>query len=399
MARGAVVVAVLLAAACSSRGSAVSPESAGQGGSTAPLCRSGGASIHVDFPGAPPLRCSVDGNRRFSLLVGPEHAPPINPSPWYAFRYVAADGPPVRVTIRYLGARKHRYPPKLVGPDGSARPLDSKLAADGTSATVTLPGPSGIVAAQELIMPADNEALLERLAATPGGQRFMLGASVDGRPISAVRLGRSDSPRLILLLGRQHPPEVSGAIAMSAFLESLFTRASADSQFQAQFQLVAIPLLNPDGVVRGHWRANLGGVDLNRDWGQFTQPETRVVKQWLDSLPNGVRPRLMIDFHSTDRNLFYAQGEEERQCDHRFASRWLGALEGKLTDYPFAIESRNANPGLGTAKNWFCQAYSIPSLTYEVADEADRSVVRRVAADFAARLLAVLRQRDGQADD
>jgi hypothetical protein len=31
---------------------------------------------------------------------------------------------------------------------------------------------------------------------------------------------------------------------------------------------------NPDGVDKGHWRLNDGGVDLNRDWGPFTQPET-----------------------------------------------------------------------------------------------------------------------------
>jgi hypothetical protein len=49
-------------------------------------CRSDGASLHFDFPGAPVSACAITGARAFTVLVAPEHAPPINPSPWYAFR-------------------------------------------------------------------------------------------------------------------------------------------------------------------------------------------------------------------------------------------------------------------------------------------------------------------------
>ena len=46
--------------------------------------------------------------------------------------------------------------------------------------------------------------------------------------------------------------------------------------------VIVYPLMNPDGVDEGHWRHNTGGIDLNRDWAHYNQPETRQV-----ALPGG----------------------------------------------------------------------------------------------------------------
>jgi predicted deacylase len=166
--------------------------------------------------------------------------------------------------------------------------------------------------------------------------------------------------------------------------------AKAPSSF-TDHQFLIVPLLNPDGVARGHWRANRGAVDLNRDWGAFTQPETRAVKAWLDALPPTVRPVAMIDFHSTSRNLFYVQGDDEASAaQQRFRSVWLAGREDALPGDPFTIEPRNANPGSGTAKNWFHATYAIPAYTYEVADTADRDAARAAAQRLAANLPAAL---------
>ncbi len=204
-------------------------------------------------------------------------------------------------------------------------------------------------------------------------------------------MGRTDAPRLVVLLGRQHPPEVTGAVAMRAFVDELVARLAGDPQAFADHQFLIVPLLNPDGVARGHWRANRGAVDLNRDWGDFSQPETRAVKAWLDALPASVRPVAMIDFHSTSRNLFYVQGDEEASAaQQRFRAAWLTGKENALPGYPFTIEPRNANPGSGTAKNWFHATFAVPAYTYEVADTADRAATRDAARQFAATLPTAL---------
>ena len=106
-----------------------------------------------------------------------------------------------------------------------------------------------------------------------------IGRSVEGRPIRALHVN-PEAPRHVLVLGRQHPPEVTGALALIPFVERLLAkRIDACAQAEPtcalfeQHGFMVAPNLNPDGVARGHWRHNLGGVDLNRDWGAFTQPE------------------------------------------------------------------------------------------------------------------------------
>lgn len=351
-------------------------------------CRTASAVIAFDFDGASDSACTIVGEREFAVLVTPEHAPPINPSPWYAFRYEATGTDPVTITLRYLGGT-HRYDPKWRD-GGETRDLVVKIADDRTAATLRVPGGKGTVSAQELVVPADYRADLLRWSAATGNQPFTLGRSHDGRPVEALRVGRADAPRLVVLIGRQHPPEVTGAIAMRAFVDELVAMFGRKPAMGAQTQVLIVPLLNPDGVARGHWRGNRGATDLNRDWGIFAQPETRAVKAWLDALPAGVRPAAMIDFHSTKCNLFYVQGGDASAAQQRFLNAWLTGRENAVPGYSFAIEPRDANPGSGTAKNWFHAAYAIPAYTYEVADTADRAATRAAAVVLAGGLPAAL---------
>ena len=373
----------LLAGGCAG-GPAPTPPSASVIAGAA--CQTAAARLHFDFDGASASACAVTGERAFTLLVTPEHAPPINPSPWYAFGYTATGDAPVMVTLRYLGAQ-HRYAPKWRAPGGEWRDLPAERATDGSSAAIRLPAGEGVIAAQEIMTPADASADLARWAAASGARPFVLGYSHDGRSIEAIRIGRADAPRLVILLGRQHPPEVTGAIAMRAFVDALAAQAGGFGDVQ----FLVVPMLNPDGTARGHWRANRGAQDLNRDWGAFTQPETRAVKAWLDALPAAVRPVLMLDFHSTRSNLFYVQGPDETDAaQRRFLVAWLEGRENALAGYPFTIEPRNANPGSGTAKNWFHATYAIPAYTYEVADDADRAATGAAAKVLAESLIPAL---------
>lgn len=352
-------------------------------------CATETARIDFTFEGASLSSCVIEGESAFSVLVTPEHSPPINPSPWYAFRYQAKGD--ILVHLRYLGA-KHRYVPHWT--DGTrAQQLNAEVSADGTVATLHLPAGQATVSAQEILASDHYGALLTRLAANPETQRLTLGQSHDGRVIEAVRFGRADAPGLVILLGRQHPPEVTGAVAMDAFLVALAKRMNGNPALARRFQVLAVPFLNPDGVARGHWRANHGGRDLNRDWGDFSQPETRAVADWIAGLPASVRPVAMVDFHSTRRNLFYVQGESETdEAQERFLQAWLGGQEQAIPGYPFTIERRNANPNSGTSKNWFHAQYAIPAYTYEVADTTDRAATASAADVLAGRFLDALNE-------
>lgn len=351
-------------------------------------CRTALGSIHFDFEGASRSSCHVEDERTLSIFVTPEHRPPINPSPWYAFRYRATDGGNLTVNLRYLGVR-HRYPPKWRG-SGDPAAFSVIVAKDNDSVSITLPPGEGVVSSQPLITSAHYDKLLRQLAKSARGRRMTLGQSHDGRSVEAVRLGNADAPNLVVMLGRQHPPEVTGAVAMEAFSRKIAKLVRSGAIDGQEFQFLIVPLLNPDGVARGHWRANLGGTDLNRDWGTFKQPETRAVGDWLAKLSTKVRPVLMLDFHSTNRNLVYVQGTEASAQGQRFLSAWLGNKENALEGYPFTIEPRDGNPDSGTTKNWFNNTYGIPAYTFEVGDESDASAIRSAAAALAQTMIPAL---------
>lgn len=351
-------------------------------------CHTAQGSVHFDFEGASRSSCYVEDERTISIMVVPEHLPPINPSPWYAFRYRAAEGGKLTVNLRYLGVR-HRYAPKWYG-RGDPAALSVAVAKDGSGVSIALPPGEGIVSGQPLITSAHYQRLHDQLVREGNGSAILLGHSHDGRPVQAVHLGDTNAPRLVVLLGRQHPPEVTGATAMDAFslqIAKLVRSGAIDSK---RYQFLIVPLLNPDGVARGHWRANLGGVDINRDWGPFTQPETRAVVEWIRRLPAGVKPALMLDFHSTNRNLFYVQGGEATAQGKMFLDGWLTGKEATFDGYPFEIEPRDANPGSGTTKNWFHTSYAIPAYTYEVGDNTDPAAIRKAAEALAMTVIPAL---------
>jgi hypothetical protein len=351
-------------------------------------CQTARGSVHFDFEGASRSVCYVEDERTISILVTPEHVPPINPSPWYAFRYTAADDGAFTVHVRYLGVR-HRYVPKWRG-RGDPAALSVNVANDGSTVSITLPAGEGVVSGQPLLTAAHYDQQLAQLADIARGHRIRLGSSHDGRAVEAIHLGYANAPRLVILLGRQHPPEVTGAMAMDAFSQTIAKLVGSGAIDPATFQFLIVPLLNPDGVARGHWRANLGGVDINRDWGPFEQPETRAVADWLSKRPAGVKPVLMLDFHSTNRNLFYVQGEEASAQAQRFLASWLGGKETAFEGYSFSIEPRDANPGSATAKNWFKTTYAIPAYTYEVGDQTDPEAIRTAAEALAQTMIPAL---------
>ena len=52
--------------------------------------------------------------------------------------------------------------------------------------------------------------------------------------------------------------------------------------FLTKYRILAFPIMNPDGVDLGHWRHNAGGIDLNRDWSKYHQPEIKNVIRFIE---------------------------------------------------------------------------------------------------------------------
>ena len=67
-----------------------------------------------------------------------------------------------------------------------------------------------------------------------------------------------------MLSARVHPGETSNSYAMEGLIEFLTSQDERAKYLRDTFVFKVVPMLNIDGVVNGHYRCNLSGVDLNR---------------------------------------------------------------------------------------------------------------------------------------
>ena len=63
---------------------------------------------------------------------------------------------------------------------------------------------------------------------------------------------------------RVHPAETPASYVMKGFLDQLVNNSEESKFFLDNFVLLLIPMMNPDGVVRGHQRLDALGYDQNR---------------------------------------------------------------------------------------------------------------------------------------
>ncbi len=360
---------------------------------TAPVKHCSNARLHVDayFAGGNFYQCAFDAAGNIRMDIRPEDER-INPSPWYAFRLSRTEPGAVDITLDFADDRA-RYWPKVSydGHHWQALPESAvSIADDQHTMTLTVPADRPItwIAAQELLTAEWYQQWFRELGTHPGVEIKLLGSSALGRPLHLATTPQR--PEFVVLLGRQHPPEITGALAMRPFVQTLMADTELANAFRDRFQLAIAPFMNPDGVTLGHWRHNINGVDLNRDWGTFTQPETASFAAQLQQLiAAGGQPAFMLDFHSTNRSLFYTQLAEDFPGQSDFATIWLDRSRARMPDYEFSHEAR-ARSTQGNTKNWYFGTYGIPAITYEVGDEVARDAIARSSVVFAEEFMRLM---------
>ena len=78
------------------------------------------------------------------------------------------------------------------------------------------------------------------------------GKSGLGREIYFLNISKGDyrNKPAIIIISRQHPPEVTGYLAMQSFVETII-KEGAHNGFLERFRIMVYPLMNPDGVESG----------------------------------------------------------------------------------------------------------------------------------------------------
>lgn len=359
---------------------------------TAPIaqhsCNGPEIIIDADFDNARVNDCSISGNNQVNITITPENQP-INDSPWYAFKASSPTQKTIEVIVKYKGG-KHRYSPKIRQNKQAWQAIKHDVKNNQLRFTLDI-GPQPVtVAGQELITNANYAAWMKNLARQHQLNYSILGKSTQQRGIGQLEITQPNNKEWLIVLGRMHPPEVTGALALSPFVEQLLSNSVTAQKFRQRFNVLVVPNVNPDGVAMGNWRHNAAGVDLNRDWKKFAHVESTLVRDKLNAITNsGGKIVFALDFHSTHKNIFYTMPTDYGLNPPYFTQDWLNALATSAAPFK-VIQKPGNNPDMGVFKQYIADTFNVHAITYEMGDNTNRGVIRDVAQQASDRLMETL---------
>ena len=356
-----------------------------------------------DFDGARLNGVVLTNDTLVSALITPENTP-INGSPWYAFKIWSNSEKNIYLKLTYLEGVSHRYYPKLSRDGLSWNNLDSINYLPDTTSIMEGGAPSNItmklsvstdtlwVAAQELITSKHMQDWTDDLATISYITKSTIGESRDGRPIPVLKIGVADDKKMIIVLSRQHPPEVTGYLAMKAFVEAIATDNELARRFRDEYNTYIIPMVNPDGVDNGHWRHNTGGIDLNRDWEDFNQKETTLVKAFLTNKLESSKGKFYfgVDFHSTFHDIFYTIDPELKGNMPGLVPDMIQAMTEDIPNFDPNIKPGGLDGPKISSTSFLFYELGAESVTFEIGDDTPRDLIKKKGEIAAIKLMELM---------
>ncbi|MEM9838167.1 MAG: M14-type cytosolic carboxypeptidase [Pseudomonadota bacterium] len=217
--------------------------------------------------------------------------------------------------------------------------------------------------------------MIDRFAQKPGVERTNLGQSLDGFPIDLLRFGDpAEVKKSIWVIARQHPGESMGSWYAEGFCERLLEEDSPMVEALLREAVIyVVPIINPDGVTRGHLRTNAAGTDLNRAWlepSAEASPEVLCVRNKMDEIGCD----LFLDVHGDEAiaNNFIA-GSEGIPCWSPRLAELLSTFKNQLMEATTDFQDKEGYPidpagkaNLRIANNQIGERFDCLSMTLEM---------------------------------
>tara|TARA_Y100001935_G_scaffold72508_1_gene60530 strand:- start:631 stop:1866 length:1236 start_codon:yes stop_codon:yes gene_type:complete len=354
-----------------------------------------GVYFSNDFEGARLNNVTQKNDSSFILKVLPENIP-INPSPFYAFEVLSNTTKRINLEFDYPDGFKHRYIPKIYSENKwSIADTLSFIEIDNKSILkVVVENKSKIISGQELNSSSIVYDWVEDLI--QDRRDFVsfkkIGKTKLKRPFMVIDINKNQTKEkpIIVLITRQHPPEVTGYFAFQSFLSTILEESDLSSKFLNRYRILAFPLMNPDGVDLGHWRHNSGGVDLNRDWSVYNQKEIKTTVDFISKTlkKNNSKLILGLDFHSTYYDVFYTNIERLSTSMPFFLDEWFSSLENSIPN--FKVNEQPSTSMQPVSKGWFLNAHKAVGVVYEIGDNTPKDRIKLVGRESAKSMMKIM---------
>ena len=356
-----------------------------------------GVSFSNQFEGARLNAVDQLNDSTYIVFIQPENEP-INHSPFYAFNVWSSSAKEITLKFKYPGKYKHRYIPKIKsnGVWSVADSLNFQYDENFSSLKLQINAIAKTVSGQELHTSSIVYSWVDQLI--EGKESFVrsktIGKTRLKRPFRVLDIykGTAKNKPVLVLLTRQHPPEVTGYFAFQAFLSTILEENKLSTSFLEHYRILAFPLMNPDGVDLGHWRHNAGGVDTNRDWSFYHQPEIKITVDYITQVlkKNNSKLVLGLDFHSTWYDVFYTNKERESTSFPEFLPKWFSSLEHHIPDYK--VNEQSSNSTKPVSKGWFLYGHNAVGVTYEIGDDTPRDRIQLIGEESVKAMMRILEE-------
>jgi hypothetical protein len=226
-------------------------------------------------------------------------------------------------------------------------------------------------------MPVTMDDLSQLLAVArecPAARVERIGTAPQGTAIHSVILeAAGPSKGTFVISAYQHFSEWAGVRMMDAMIRHLINAST--SHPIRRYRWVFYPCINTDALAHG-WRGDphrTAGVNLNRDWGPFEQPQTSAVRDHLcrelsDGPPLLHALDLHMGWHSRDTcgaglTVFESGGTPEMLIEQQAAFTDFFYSHADYTDFVW----RHGSVDRHNYAAWVCRTFGRPGQTLEVS--------------------------------
>lgn len=327
--------------------------------------------------------------------ITPENTP-INNSAYYAFSIWSKVPRTIYLSFKYPPGYSHRYRPKIKINNKWSLIDTLKILNKKNNALVKLELSAipQIIAAQKIESSKDVKKWYQEMIKKNSNtlNYKTVGKTALGRDIPVLFSDNSkhDQKDIIVLLTRQHPPETTGYYAFQYFIGKILEDTQISKKFLDKYQIIAFPIMNPDGVDLGHWRHNTNGIDLNRDWSYYNQPEIKHAVNFIEKKikKNKSVVILGLDFHSTWYDIFYTNEERKETTLPNFIDDWFKNIENKIANYKIKEASQNSKKPV--SKGWFLNRFNATGITFEIGDNTSDKKIKELSEVAALEMMNIL---------